>query len=112
MSKEKIEKAWELVNSKHIETNEEIQLVRYAVRTARDLVERDTPKTVIKETIKHYINTDDFYDADYYKCPCCEKIVLYEKFKKIEGYINNDDIIPELKVEIIKNILKEGKGNE
>ena len=40
-SKEKIEKAWELVNSKHIETNEEIQLVRYAVRIARNLVERE-----------------------------------------------------------------------
>lgn len=43
-SKEKIEKAWELVNSKHIETNDEIQLIRYAVRIARDLVDRDTPK--------------------------------------------------------------------
>jgi hypothetical protein len=31
-SKEKIKKAWELVNSKYIETNDEIQLIRYAVR--------------------------------------------------------------------------------
>ncbi len=55
-SKEKIEKAWELVNSKHIETNEEIQLVRYAVRTARDLVGRDTPEKM---------------EYDGYENPCC-----------------------------------------
>lgn len=48
-SKEKIDKAWELVNSKYIETNDEIQLVRFAVRMARELVERDTPMKVIKE---------------------------------------------------------------
>ena len=44
-----------------------------AYEVLEKLVERDTPKTVIKETIKHYINTDNFYEADYYKCPCCEK---------------------------------------
>jgi tRNA(Ile2) C34 agmatinyltransferase TiaS len=53
-SKEKIEKAWELVNDKHVETNDEIQLVRYAVRTARELVERDTPKKVEIGTSKNY----------------------------------------------------------
>lgn len=52
---EKIDKAWELVNSKHIETNEEIQLVRFAVKTARELVERDTPMKVIKEVDKKYL---------------------------------------------------------
>ena len=46
-SKEKIEKAWELVNSKYIETNDEIQLVRYAVRIARDLSGRDIPKKIV-----------------------------------------------------------------
>lgn len=62
-SKEKIEKAWELVNSKHIETNDEIQLVRYAVRMARDLVERDKPK------IPNYKVT---LDGDVnYSCPVC-----------------------------------------
>ena len=45
-SKEKIEKAWELVNDKHVETNEEIQLIRYAVRMARALAERDTPMKI------------------------------------------------------------------
>ena len=45
-NKEKTEKAWELVNGKHIETNDEIQLVRYAVRIARELAERDTPKRI------------------------------------------------------------------
>lgn len=52
-SKEKIEKAWELINSKHIETNDEIQIVRYAVRIARELVERDAPMLplVFKDSI-------------------------------------------------------------
>lgn len=67
-SKEKIEKAWELVNSKHIETNDEIQLVRYAVRMARDLVERDTPMLPIKLNWK---NTKIYY----YICPKCEELV-------------------------------------
>lgn len=67
-SKEKIEKAWELVNSKHIETNDEIQLIRYAVRRARELAERDTPKKV--------------YSTDYYYCPNCDTHYLteYQKF--------------------------------
>ena len=63
-SKEKIEKAWELVNSKHIETNDEIQLIRYAVRMARELVERDTPKKV--------------YSTDYHYCPNCNTQYLTE----------------------------------
>lgn len=29
------------------------------------------------------------------------------KLEKIIGYINSEDIIPELKIEIIKNIIKE-----
>ncbi len=45
-SKEKIEKAWELVNDKHVETNDEIQLIRYVVRIARELEERNTPKKI------------------------------------------------------------------
>ena len=67
-SKEKIEKAWELINSKHVETNEEIQLVRYAVRTARELAERDTPILPIKLKWK---NTENYY----YVCPKCEEEV-------------------------------------
>ena len=64
-SKEKIEKAWELVNSKHIETNEEIQLVRYAVRMARDLAERDTPKRVCYDNLGRS------------ECPSCDKSYLH-----------------------------------
>ena len=67
-SKEKIEKAWELVNDKHVETNDEIQLVRYAVRTARELVERDTPMLPIK---LKWNNTENYY----YVCPKCEEMV-------------------------------------
>ena len=52
--KEKIEKAWELVNSKHIETNDEIQLIRYAVRIARELGDRDIPKKVEIGTSKGF----------------------------------------------------------
>lgn len=67
-SKEKIDKAWELVNSKHIETNDEIQLVRFAVRTARELVERDTPMLPVK---LKWNNTENYY----YVCPKCEEWV-------------------------------------
>ena len=67
-SKEKIEKAWELVNDKHVETNDELQLVRYAVRTARELAERDTPMLPIKLKWK---NTENYY----YICPKCEEMV-------------------------------------
>jgi thymidylate synthase len=49
-SKEKIEKAWELVNDKHVETNDEIQLVRYAVRAARELVDYN-PHPAIKGVV-------------------------------------------------------------
>jgi len=74
-SKEKIEKAWELVNSKHIETNEEIQLVRYAVRIARDLAERDTPMTPISSgntssISKHCICNKVVMPCDRF-CPKC-----------------------------------------
>ena len=67
-SKEKIEKAWELVNDKHVETNDEIQLVRYAVRAARELVDRDTPMLPIK---LKWNNTENYY----YVCPKCEELV-------------------------------------
>ena len=62
-SKEAIEKAWELVNSKHLETNEEIQLVRYAVRTARELEERDIPMKPLMST------------HGYTVCPKCKRVV-------------------------------------
>ena len=34
------------------------------------------------------------------------------KLEKIEGYVNATDIIPELKIEIIKNILNKGEKDE
>ena len=63
-NKEKIEKAWELVNSKHIETNDEIQLIRYAVRIARELGDRDIPMKV-----KHENNGIPY-------CAVCERSYL------------------------------------
>ena len=83
-SKEKIEKAWELVNSKHIETNDEIQLVRYAVRMARDLVERDTPKKVIKEVDKKYVDTYEFYERDIYRCCSCKKLLIIDRYQYLQ----------------------------
>lgn len=41
--KEALKKAWDLVHNKYPENNEEIQLVRYAIKTAMELNERDTP---------------------------------------------------------------------
>ena len=89
-SKEKIEKAWELVNSKHIETNDEIQTVRFAIRVARELIEKDIHKKIIKETISRYIDVEDYYKVDCYKCPCCEKLVLYDRFQDITLHAKNN----------------------
>src|SRR5690625_3739320 len=79
-SKEKMEKAWELVNSKHIETNDEIQLVRYAVRMARDLVERDTPMKVLRVDdggmrVKGYNHHSPY-------CPSCNNRIYNESFNR------------------------------
>jgi RecJ-like exonuclease len=40
-----------------------------------------------------------------------QEIILKDlsKLEKIKGYVNATDIIPELKIEIIKNILKESR---
>ena len=83
-SKEAIEKAWELVNSKYIETNEEIQLVRYAVRMARDLVERDTPMKVVKEVDKKYVDAKEFYERDIYKCSNCNNVLIIDRYQRLE----------------------------
>lgn len=37
---EALEKAWDLVHNKYPENNEEIQLVRYAIKTAMELTKR------------------------------------------------------------------------
>ena len=83
-SKEKIEKAWKLVNSKHIETHDEIQLIRYVVRKARDLVDRDTPKKVEIGTSKNFkfpicpkckTELNEFYkDANKFCKECGQRI--------------------------------------
>ena len=75
-SKEKIEKAWELVNSKHIETNDEIQLVRYAIRAARYLADKNTPKKVRTGTSKHF---------KFPICPNC-KVELNGVYKHATKY--------------------------
>lgn len=78
-SKEALEKAWELVNSKHIETNDEIQLVRYAVRMAHDLVERDTHmKPLLVE-----VSADNVH---HYECLYCGAT------KNIGGTIGYDKV--------------------
>ncbi len=43
-----------------------------------------------------------------------QHIILKElnKLEKIEGYVNAPDIIPELKIEIIKNILNGSEKDE
>lgn len=82
-SKEKIEKAWELVNSKHIETNDEIQLVRFAVRTARELVERDTAK----KPYDIFYNHKNKYKR-LYTCPYCRNVCLkkYQNERQLNNY--------------------------
>ena len=48
------------------------------------------PKKVIKETKKHYVDTDNYYEVDYYKCPCCENMVLYDRFQDITIHTKNN----------------------
>ena len=60
-----------------------------ALEILEKLVEKDTPKMVIKETIKHHIDSNEFYEADYYKCPSCEKVVLYDRYQDITLHTKN-----------------------
>lgn len=46
-TREKLQEVWDLVHSKYPENNEEIQKVRFAVKVAMDLAEKDTPETPI-----------------------------------------------------------------
>lgn len=53
------------------------------------LLEINTPKKIIKETISHYINAEDYYKVDYYKCPSCEKTVLRDRWQDITVHTTN-----------------------
>lgn len=52
--KEALEKAWDLVHNKYPENNDEIQLVRYAIKTAMELNERDTAINVDFRLVTNY----------------------------------------------------------
>ena len=67
-SKEALKKVWDLVHDKYPENNDEIQLVRYAIKRAMELNERDTPMKPIKLKWK---NTENYY----YVCSKCEELV-------------------------------------
>lgn len=72
---EALEKAWDLVHNKYPENNEEIQLVRYAIKTAMELTKRigELESKLIKqekllwlyiEYIKELENMNSIYNAE------------------------------------------------
>ena len=82
-SKEALKKAWDLVHDKYPENNDEIQLVRYAIKMAMELNERDTPMKVILEVDKKYVDTYAFYYRKTYKCGSCKKVLLADRYGKL-----------------------------
>ena len=74
-SKEALKKAWDLVHDKYPENNEEIQLVRHAIKTAMELEERNTPMQVqIKYSVHKYT-----YILERQQCPNCSKPIIYSQ---------------------------------
>ena len=63
---EAIEKAWEIINDKQPETTEEINVIRFAVNTARQLILKPTIDDAIKVVEEMRANTDDLYNATLY----------------------------------------------
>lgn len=83
-SKEMLKKAWDLIHNKYPENNDEIQLVRYAIKMAMNLAERNTPMKVIKKVEKKYVDTYDFYERDIYRCGSCKKVLLVDRYQKLQ----------------------------
>lgn len=52
--------------------------------TIDKLEKRETPKKVIKEVDKKYIDTHDFYERDIYRCNNCKKVLLVDRYQKIQ----------------------------
>ena len=69
-SKEKLQEVWDLIHNKYPDTNEEIQKVRYAVKRAMELDEKDTPK---EPKLKKYHKNED---KRRYICPYCANAFL------------------------------------
>ena len=55
-----------------------------AVSLLEKLVERDTPMKVIKEVDKKYVDTYDFYERDIYRCGSCKKVLLVDRYQKLQ----------------------------
>ncbi len=79
---EAIETAWEIINDKQPETTEEINLVRFAVNTARQLITQPTIDNAINvvEELKRkdtkatsgFVSFKEFYDIE-------RKEAIYDK---------------------------------
>lgn len=73
-SKEKIEKAWNLVHEKYPNNNEEIQLVRYGLRQALYMIEKEIPKAVLNTKY-----------LEVYRCPFCESQLQHQESRYCEN---------------------------
>lgn len=49
-----------------------------------ELIERDTPKKVIKEVDRKYVDTYEFYLIDIYKCGSCKKVLIVDRYQKLQ----------------------------
>lgn len=75
VNKEALKKAWDLVHDKYPDNNDEIQLVRHAIKTAMELEERNTPMQVqIKYSVHKYA-----YILERQECPNCSKPIIYSQ---------------------------------
>ena len=75
---------WNLIHEKYPDNNTEIQKVRYAVRVAIDLIEKETPKKVIKEVDKKYVDLYEFYERDVYRCSSCKEVLIIDRYQKLQ----------------------------
>lgn len=73
-SKEMLKKAWDLIHDKYPENNDEIQLVRYAIKMAMNLAERNTP---MKPT------QDNSHVFRQYNCKVCNSRLDIPQLKEV-----------------------------
>lgn len=96
---EAIEKAWEIINDKQPETTEEINLIRFAVNTARQLISKptlDDAIVVVEEEIAKHDKLAEYYHETH-------KTVMRENV--IQSYENEC-----IKCDILKETLTALKG--
>lgn len=50
----------------------------------RKLVDRDTPKKVVREVDKKYVDAKEFYERDIYRCGSCNNVLIVDRYQRLE----------------------------